>query len=259
MSELSNRNRILIIDSGGGYGGPGRFLPYFLKYLDQDKIQPRVAFLFYPGLPQTHALEETGRSILFLRGKRALARHLFRQTPAATNRHQLKIAPATERMVTIFEGVDLKKFDPSSAHPELRTELGIPADRKVVGYISRLVEGKGHNQFVEAAVSIVRNYKDVVFLIVGNEEAGIDGPSMKSLKGKVQDLGLPDYFIFVRCPTDIPQILSILDVFVHCPTTWIEGLGIAHLEAMAMAKPTVVSRNAGLPPAAVHAGSGVTH
>src|SRR5260370_26819369 len=89
-------------------------------------------------------------------------------------------------MVTIFEGVDLKKFDPSSDRPELRTELGIPADRKVVGYISRLVEGKGHNQFVEAAVSIVRNYKDVVFLIVGNDEAGIDGPSMKYLKNKVR-------------------------------------------------------------------------
>ena len=353
MSELSNRNRILIIDSGGGYGGPGAFLQYLLKYLDKDKFQPVVAFYFYHASPETQALQEMGVPVLFLSRNRALAHYLqskflsggskwkwlnltkellrfflllilidvsqvwrllsilkrnridlivlnndvhyhrvaalaarisgipcicrkaggigegklfkkiltpwidlFIAISAATSRDQLENNPATKRMVTIFEGVDLKKFDPSSAHPELRTELGIPADRKVVGYISRLVEGKGHNEFVEAAVSIVRNYKDVVFLIVGNDEAGIDGPSMKCLKNKVQLLGLADYFIFAGWRTDIPQILSILDVFVHCPTTWIEGLGIAHLEAMAMAKPTVVSQNGGLPDAAVDGRTG---
>src|SRR5260370_34002922 len=76
MSELSNRNRILIIDSGGGYGGPGAFLQYLLKYLDQDKFPPVVAFYFYHASPATRALQESGVPVLFLSGNLALAHHL---------------------------------------------------------------------------------------------------------------------------------------------------------------------------------------
>src|SRR6266704_289536 len=76
MSELFNRNRVLIIDSGGGYGGPGAFLQYLLKYLDKDKFQPVVAFYFYHASPETRALQEMGVPVLFLSGNRALAHYL---------------------------------------------------------------------------------------------------------------------------------------------------------------------------------------
>ena len=56
----------------------------------------------------------------------------------------------------------------------------------------------------------------------------------------------PNCFILAGWRADIPEIPSVADLFVHCPTTWIEGLGIAHLEAMAMGTPTVVSENGGL-------------
>ena len=176
---------------------------------------------------------------------------LFIAVSTATAEDQIQNNPATKRMVSVFEGVDLTRFDPSSFHPELQSELGIPANRKIVGYIARVVEGKGHNEFIEAAVSVVRSYKDVTFLIVGDDGQDKHGRFMKYLKNKVQNLGLTDHVIFAGWRTDIPEILSIFDVFVHCPTTWIEGLGIAHLEAMAMGKPTVVSQNGGLPDAAV--------
>ena len=158
---------------------------------------------------------------------------------------------ATKRIVSIFEGVDLERFDPSSLHPELRKELGISKDKKIVACISRLIEGKGHRELVEAAASVVGNYEDVVFLIVGDGGNGMSGPFVKNLKSRIQNLGLAHHFIFAGWRTDVPEILSLVDLFVHCPTTWIEGLGIAHLEAMAMGKPTVVSHNGGLPDAAV--------
>jgi len=110
---------------------------------------------------------------------------------------------------------------------------------------------KGHSELVEAAASVVKHYEEVVFLIVGDNANSMSGPFVKSLKNRIQDLGLVHHFFFSGWRTDIPEILSLADLFVHCPTTWIEGLGIAHLEAMAMGKPTVVSDNGGLPDAAV--------
>src|SRR2546422_465431 len=245
MSELSNRNRILIIDSGGGYGGPGAFLQYLLKYLDKDKFQPVVAFYFYHASPETRALQEMGVPVLFLSRNRALAHYLqskflsggskwkwlslskellrffllfilidvsqvwrllsilkrnridlivlnndvhyhrvaalaarisgipcicrkaggigegklfkkiltpwidlFIAISAATSRDQLENNLATKRMVSIFEGVDLERFDPSSLHPQLRKELGIPKGNKIVACVFRLIEGKGHHELV---------------------------------------------------------------------------------------------------------------
>ena len=176
---------------------------------------------------------------------------LFIAISAATARDQMENNPSTKKAVIIYEGIDLGKFTPSSVHPEVLQGLGILSGKKVVGYISRLVEGKGHREFIEAAVSIRNRYNDVVFLIVGADMADQEGAFMKQLRRRVDDLGLGDCVIFAGWRTDIPEILSVVDVFVHCPTSWLEGLGIAHLEAMAMGVPTVVSSNGGLPDAAV--------
>lgn len=348
MSQSPELSRILVIDSGGGYGGPGAFLRYLLKYLDRSKFQPFVAFYYSHVSPETTALHQMEIPTFFLgeshpfedylEAKFHSAKskwpqlhlatagvHFFLQlilfglprlwkllrilkknqidlillnndvhyhivgalaarlthTPCicrkaggigegrifkkiitpwidlfiavsrATLKDQRENNLATKRIVFISEGVDLERFISSSCHPNLRRELGIPEDKKIVACVSRLVEGKGHHELVEAAASIVKNHKEVVFLVVGDGPKGMSGSFAKGLKGRIQDLGLASHFVFVGWRTDIPEILSLVDVFVHCPTTWIEGLGIAHLEAMAMSKPTVVSNNGGLPDAAV--------
>jgi glycosyltransferase involved in cell wall biosynthesis len=348
MNEPKKNVRILVLDSGGGYGGPGAFLCYLLRYLDRTRFQPFAAFYFHHVAPETAALQRIGvpvfflsqrhelanwlqvkflpgrsrwrwlhlskealrfalgllfieipqlrRLLRFLRQKRidlivlnndvhfhpvgALAARisgipcicrkaggigegkrlkkvltgwidLFIAISGPTAKDQLENNSATKRMVSIYEGIDLEKFTVSSCHPETRSALGIPPEVKVVGYISRLVTGKGHNEFIEAAARIKERYQGVVFLIVGEDKAAKESTLMAELRSKVNKLGLADSVFFTGWRTDIPEILSILDVFVHCPTTWIEGLGIAHLEAMAMGKPTVVSDNGGLREAAI--------
>jgi glycosyltransferase involved in cell wall biosynthesis len=339
--------KILIIDSGGGYGGPGAFLCYLLKYLDKKKFEPFVAFYFHHNAPETNALRNFGIPVFFLSSNHELAKYLqlkllsgrsrwtwlhltkvavrfvlqlvlieitqlwrllkvlkekrvdlivlnndvhfhrvgalaakisgipcicrkaggigegkrfktiatswidlFIAVSGATAKDQLENNPSTKRMVTIYEGIDLDRFVPSAVHGQVRKELGIPADKKIVGYVSRVVEGKGHNEFIEAAARVTKTYKNVVFLIVGDNKADEESSLIRQLRSKSSNLGLSDNLIFMGWRTDIPQILSMLDIFVHCPTTWIEGLGIAHLEAMAMGKPTVVSSNGGLSDAA---------
>lgn len=346
MSQSPDRHRILIIDSGGGYGGNATFLRDFLAFMDKDQLQPFVAFYSFHASPDTRAIQQMALPIFFLSRSQSVdnylqekllahrsrwawlhlskvALHFFLQivlldlprlwrllrivkenhidlvllnndvhyhrvgalaarlthlpcicrksggigearkirkilTPwidlfisisAATSKDQMEGSAATKRVACVPEGVDLERYVPDLLHAELRTELGIPAGKKIVASVSRLIEGKGHLEVVEAAASVVKNYNDVIFLIVG------DGPPgslfTKNLKARVRALGLANHFIFAGWRTDIPEILSLADLFVHCPTTWLEGLGIAHLEAMAMGKPTVVSENGGLPEAAL--------
>jgi len=170
---------------------------------------------------------------------------LFIAISDATAADQRENNPSTKRLVTIKTGIDLKGFVLSPDNPDVRRELGIPEEKKVIGYVSRIERGKGQDELIEAVSLIVRKYKNVVFVIVG------DGDLMKDLQTKVHNLNLDEFIIFTGWRNDILNILSILDIFVHCPTTFIEGLAIASLEAMAMGKPTVVSNNGGLPDAVI--------
>ena len=346
MSQSLERHRILIVDSGGGYGGNATFLRDFLAFMDKEQFQPFVAFYYSHVSPDTKAVQQMALPIFFLSRSQSLgnylqkkllahrsrwawlhlckvALHFFLQivlldlprlwrllrivrenhidlillnndvhyhrvgalaarltrvpcicrksggigearkirkilTPwidlfisisAATSKDQMESSSATKRVACIPEGVDLERYVPNLRQPELRAELGIPAGKKVVASVSRLIEGKGHFEAVEAAASVVKNYRDVIFLIVGDGPPG--SSFVENLKARVRALGLANHFIFTGWRTDVPEILSLADLFVHCPTTWLEGLGIAHLEAMAMCKPTVVSENGGLPEAAL--------
>jgi glycosyltransferase involved in cell wall biosynthesis len=175
---------------------------------------------------------------------------LFIAISKATAEDQRRNNPSTKRLVTIYEGIDLKAYTPLMHNPNIKKHLGIPLDKKIVCNISRFNKGKGQMELIEAAALILKKYRDVIFLMVG------DGELIRDLQERVKRLNLTDYVFFTGWRNDILKILSVVDIFVHCPTTWIEGLGIANLEAMAMAKPTVVSNNGGLPDAVIDSVTG---
>ena len=167
----------------------------------------------------------------------------------AAERDQLS-SPATKRSVLVYEGVDISEYRGRPRSSALRFTLGLPQNKRIVTSIARLEVGKGQAELIEAAVGVLREFPDAMFLIVG-EETPPNGPITSTLQRRVSRLGLTEHFVFAGARGDISDILAITDVFVHCPTTWIEGLGICHLEAMASGKPSVISRNGGLPEAAV--------
>lgn len=151
---------------------------------------------------------------------------------------------ATKRLVTVHEGVSFKILDEKFSHSShTRNSFSDRQHNKVVGNVSRFVPGKGQMEILEAAALVVKRYPAVHFVLVG------DGGLFDSLNKKTAELGLTDHVEFSGWKENVSAIYSEMDIFVHCPTTCIEGLGIANLEAMAMGKPCVVSDNGGLPDA----------
>jgi len=163
---------------------------------------------------------------------------------------------ATRRSVLVYEGVDLSEYRAGRQNAALRSTLGIPEGKKIITSMARFAEGKGQAELLEAAAKVIQEFPEAMFLIVG-EETPPNGPVTSSLQSSVLRLGLREHVVFAGARGDVADILAISDVFVHCPTTWIEGLGICHLEAMASGKPSVISRNGGLPEAAIDGVTGV--
>src|ERR1700676_1827356 len=163
---------------------------------------------------------------------------------------------ATRRSVLVYEGVALSEYRAGRQNAALRSTLGIPEGKKIITSMARFAEGKGQAELLEAAAKVIQEFPEAMFLIVG-EETPPNGPVTSSLQSSVLPLGLREHVVFAGARGDVADILAISDVFVHCPTTWIEGLGICHLEAMASGKPSVISRNGGLPEAAIDGVTGV--
>ena len=179
---------------------------------------------------------------------------LFVSISKATEADQ-RNTPGTRRLVNIYEGLDLQRFASLPTKDVMRDSLGIPARKRVVAAITRIAAGKGLPEFVRMAATVYRRNPNVVFLIVG-DEGPAGGTLTRELRDLVHSLDLDEYVIFTGWRDDIPAVMKCVDVFVHCPTTFIEGLARTCLEAMAVGIPAVVSDNGGMPDAVVNGVTG---
>ncbi len=120
-----------------------------------------------------------------------------------------------------------------------RESLKIKPDALVIGTVGSLTKEKGQEYLIKAAPKVIESFPKAVFLFVGE---GIERTHLEKISFK---LGIKDKPIFAGTRKDIPEILSILDVFV-LPSLK-EGLPMALLEAQAAKVPTVASRVGAIP------------
>ncbi|ACV62495.1 glycosyl transferase group 1 [Desulfofarcimen acetoxidans DSM 771] len=139
--------------------------------------------------------------------------------------------------VTVYNGIETGQFYFVQNKKQLRRELGLPPEGKLVGTVARLSAQKGVSYLIKAIPHI--SEKGVRFVITG------DGPLREELESLAKQLNLQEAVIFTGARNDIPNLLAALDVFVMPSVT--EGLSIAILEAMASSLPVVASRVGGIP------------
>ncbi len=143
------------------------------------------------------------------------------------------------RICVIPNGVDTERFRPQPKNAALAEQLGIPSGAPVVGIVAALRPEKNHELFLSAARLVRQTRPDAVFLIVG------DGVRRAWLEQQAASLGLADRVIFTGNRPDVPEVLSLLDVFVL--SSHMEANPISILEAMAAGKPVVATQVGSIP------------
>ncbi len=142
------------------------------------------------------------------------------------------------RTTCIYNGIDTSRF--TRALPcNVRAELGCADRVPLVGMVANLRGSKNYEVFVQAAALVASVFGDARFVAVGDIDTQI-GARVSAL---LNSLSLTDKFILLGFRSDIPEVLAALDVFVLSSTH--EGFSIATVEAMAAAKPVVVTRSGG--------------
>jgi len=118
-------------------------------------------------------------------------------------------------------------------------EFKLAPDDFIYLSVGRLTVQKGHTYLLEAAKGVLEHFDGhSVFLIAG------EGHLHEDLEKKTARLGIQDSVIFLGNRQDIPELLSLADVFV-LPSVW-EGLPLALLEAMSAGLPVIATRVEGV-------------
>ena len=172
-----------------------------------------------------------------------------------------EIGVAPEKISLIYYGADEQKFNTEKIPPSnIRAELGWSSDTPVIslvasfypklpksGWIPEIVFNratKGHEEFVEAARIVLREFPNAKFLMVGPGWEADGEKNRQEIIERVKNLGLEKEIIFTGYRSDVNGILRDVDVAVQAPIS--ENLG-GTIEALMMERPLVATRVGGIP------------
>jgi glycosyltransferase EpsF len=133
----------------------------------------------------------------------------------------------------VLYGIDVDAFYAARANRKrVRSKLGIAEGTLVIGNVGRFVPFKNQKFLLPIYQCLVKRDVPAYLLMIG------DGPTRPEIEAQAKKLSSGS-IRFLGERTDIPDLLSAMDVFVF--PSWTEGLGIVALEAQAAGLPVVAS------------------
>ena len=140
--------------------------------------------------------------------------------------------------ILIQYGIEKERFQNIGRRDVLRTKYGLNESIILFGNVGRLHVQKGQRYLLEAFQAVKSKYPNVHVWIIG------EGELLCELIKLAHDLGIHDSVQFLGARTDIPEILSAMDIFV-LPSLW-EGQPISIMEAGAAGKPVIATNIDGI-------------
>jgi len=148
------------------------------------------------------------------------------------------------KISVVNNGVDIDKFMPLPKDKKLQKDYNLD-EKKVLLTVSRLDKHKGHDIVIKALPLVLKEVKNMKYLIVGK------GSEEDKLKRLVKMLGLDRQVAFLGFVNDnnLVKTYNLCDVFILLPKEIdgdFEGFGLVYLEANACEKPVIGSKTGGI-------------
>ena len=188
-------------------------------------------------LHDTHTLAERPAKCLPLKASALTGTRLVTVSHEMADFMSSKGRVFQHRLPVIYNGIDLKKYQRIDMMAK-RDDFGLAPDDLIAVCVGRLVPVKGHEVLIRSWAMLDASLR-ARLIIIG------EGPLRMGLEQMVRELGLSDRICFWGLRRDVPDLLSIADIFVLSSHS--EGLSCSILEAMAAGLPVVATAVGGNP------------
>lgn len=148
------------------------------------------------------------------------------------------IGVPTDRVTVLYPAVDENCFGPNLPTADLRAQIRLPIDAKLILSVGRLQRRKGFDNVVRALPRLTAKGIDVHYALIGI------GEDLDYLRNLCKASGVSDrvHFLGHVRQADLPRWYNACDLFAM-PNREIagdtEGFGIVYLEAAATGKPSL--------------------
>jgi len=232
----SRRIDILHINNGGYPGGEtcrlaalaANWVKIPVRLMSIHNLARKVVF---PGRMERFLDQQVYDSLNLI----LTASHASRHSLEQVRRFQPK------KMRTVHYGIDDSILTSNCDIAARRKELGVdPEKTKLIGMVANFEERKGHEFLLRAVPEICSRVPNVKVILVG------EGGRRKNMMDLANDLGIGHGVVFTGTRSDVFNLVATLDIFVLASVAF-ESLPYVVLEAMALGKPVVATRVAGIP------------
>jgi glycosyltransferase involved in cell wall biosynthesis len=161
----------------------------------------------------------------------------------------LEQAPHLDNLHLIYPGIDVEQFSPNTRDKKWARRLRIE-NRPTIIHPARMLPWKGVIYSIQAMRHVVQKYPDAVLIITDTDDIvdwirELAGYKEEAL-GLIEELGLSRNVVTKTFPyADLPSVYNHCQVVLY-PTIGEEPFGLVPVEAMACAKPLVVTRSGGM-------------
>jgi glycosyltransferase involved in cell wall biosynthesis len=145
-----------------------------------------------------------------------------------------------EKVVTLYNGLELNKIPNRNGNRSLRRALGMDASAPIVATVGHIRPVKGIDVLVETAAKVAREFPGVVFLVIGRNS---DPKHFQELESRIAELGIRENVRFIGESENISSLLQVCDLFFLPSRS--EGFSNALIEAMACGLPCIATRVGG--------------
>ena len=161
-----------------------------------------------------------------------------------TRRSLIDQGISSQDIRVIRNGVSVDEYVNGQSVELARASLGIESRGPLVGTVARLCPGKGQREFILAASQVHNHFLNAKFVIVG-DDIEFNGEYRFDLEKLAGQLGAADFVDFTGYKPDAAMLMYAFDLFVL--PSWIEGLPVTIMEAMAAGKPVIATPVGGVP------------
>ncbi len=154
----------------------------------------------------------------------------------------LKFWPVSENIIEIvYHSIDQTKYNIALSKNELKKKYNLPLDKKIIGIVGQVTEGKGQHILLQAFKNLAQRYNNFFLVIVGKTPQG-EEEYYENLKKYIFENNLSDKIKLLGYCDNIPELMNCIDYFVLASKN--ETFGLVLIEAMA-AGCIVLGSNAG--------------
>ncbi|HEX6230668.1 MAG TPA: glycosyltransferase family 4 protein [Actinomycetota bacterium] len=153
------------------------------------------------------------------------------------------------RVVTIPNGVDPERLEPTRSRTEIRAALGIDADAPVVLSLGALTWEKDPLTHVRVVAEVAADHPGLMHVVAG------DGPLRARVEAEVRRLVTEDRTRLLGARRDVGDLLTASDVLLVASRT--EGMPACVIEAGMVGVPVVAYGVSGVPEVVVDGATGM--